>query len=223
LRLYGCNSPASTTATRRPLRPRLRRNNYTSAASTLIHCKDYIVIFMDSSCSRAQHRALAIIDSVCIDLDHADHATPDKSQVIPYQELVFVLLSPHPVLGGYAMQANITQGIDYALRPHRLHLRRVDSGPLCQIQSSAVSTLVSRVEYISAYRRLAQTRLPRPGGFALKKILRPTLGGFTLKMCIYSHSGALTKGYGSRQQIAKILRASPSASTSTHPRGLLGR
>jgi hypothetical protein len=49
------------------------------------------------------------------------------------------------------------------------------------------------------------------------------LGGFTLKMCIYSHSRALTKGYGSRQQISKILRASPSAGTSTHPRGLLGR
>jgi hypothetical protein len=42
-------------------------------------------------------------------------------------------------------------------------------------------------------------------------------------MCIYPHSGALTKGYGSRQQAPKILRASPSASTLTHPRGLLGK
>jgi hypothetical protein len=41
-------------------------------------------------------------------------------------------------------------------------------------------------------------------------------------MCIYPHSGALIKGYGNRQQAPKILRASPSASTLTHPWGLLG-
>jgi hypothetical protein len=46
-------------------------------------------------------------------------------------------------------------------------------------------------------------------GLHLKDVHLPTLG-------------VSTKGYGNRQQIAGILRASPSASTSTHPRGLLG-
>jgi hypothetical protein len=100
--------------------------------------------------------------------------------------------------------------------PRRIHksaasttiLRRVDSGPSRRIHASAASTPVHCVEYFFDYRILAQMRLA-------------TLGGFTLKICIYSDSGALTKGYGSRQQTTEILRASPSASTLTHPRGLL--
>jgi hypothetical protein len=62
---------------------------------------------------------------------------------------------------------------------------------------------------------------PRSGGFALKNIHLPMLRGFILKICVYSRSGVLMKGYDSRQQTShnenkktpQILRASPSAST----------
>jgi hypothetical protein len=114
-----------------------------------------------------------------------------------------------------ASSTTILCRVDYG-PPRQIHasaasttiLRRVDSGPPRRIHASAASTPIHRVEYIFDYRVLTQMRLA-------------TLGGFALKICIYSHSRALTKGYGSRQQTTEILRASPSASTSTHPRGLL--
>jgi hypothetical protein len=41
---------------------------------------------------------------------------------------------------------------------------------------------------------------PRSGGFALKNIHLPTLRGFTLKICVYSRSGVLMKGYDSHNK-----------------------
>jgi hypothetical protein len=114
-----------------------------------------------------------------------------------------------------------TRGLCHSFTGHQLQVsaastpvRRVEhtsaaSTPVRRVKhTSAASSLVHRVEYIFDYRVLAQTRLAM-------------LEGFSLKICIYSHSEALTKGYGSRQQTTEILRASPNASTSTHPQGLL--
>jgi hypothetical protein len=49
---------------------------------------------------------------------------------------------------------------------------------------SATLSPVRRVEYISVYRELAQMQLAM-------------LGGFALKICIYTCLGALMKGYDS--------------------------
>jgi hypothetical protein len=103
------------------------------------------------------------------------------------------LLSPHPILRGYAMQANFL-GHQHMFAASNL-VRRIDctfttSTPVHRIDhtstaltpvhridhTSATLTPVHHVEYISAYCRLAQTRLTM-------------LGGFALKICIYSHSG----------------------------------
>jgi hypothetical protein len=40
---------------------------------------DCIAVFMDSPCTGDRYRILAVIDTVCIDLDRADHAALDKS------------------------------------------------------------------------------------------------------------------------------------------------
>jgi hypothetical protein len=47
---------------------------------------------------------------------------------------------------------------------------------------------------------LKYTPYPCSGGFALKNIHLSTLGSFTIKICVYSRSGVLMKGYDSRQQ-----------------------
>jgi hypothetical protein len=50
-----------------------------SIVTAILRHKDYIVVFMDSPRSGARHRALTVVDTVCVDLDRADHAAPDKS------------------------------------------------------------------------------------------------------------------------------------------------
>jgi hypothetical protein len=90
------------------------------------------------------HRALAIVDSVCIDHDRA-YAAPDKAKFFSIKSrLLFLLL--HPILGGYAMQ-DIFAG-------HQLHDRRVDFGPPHRLQFSAALTPVHRVEYRPPLHRL---------------------------------------------------------------------
>jgi hypothetical protein len=50
-----------------------------SAMSTLVRRKDCIIVFMDLPHLGARHHALAVVDSVYIDLDRANQAAPDKS------------------------------------------------------------------------------------------------------------------------------------------------
>jgi hypothetical protein len=89
-------------------------------------------------CSGARYRALAVINSVCIDYfyvyyDHVN-ATPDKAKFFSINSRFLFLLLPHLILGGSARQANFT-GHQLHMRrvdsgpPYRLHMRRIDSGP----------------------------------------------------------------------------------------------
>jgi hypothetical protein len=71
--------------------------------STPVCHKDCIVVFMDLPRSGAHHRALAVVDSVCIDLNRADHAAPDKTKCFSIKSrLFFTFATPE------------TQGLRYA-------------------------------------------------------------------------------------------------------------
>jgi hypothetical protein len=64
-----------------------------SDASTPVRHKDCIFVFIDLPHLGTFHRALAVVDSVCVKLDYihrADHATLDKAKFFLYQESIII-------------------------------------------------------------------------------------------------------------------------------------
>jgi hypothetical protein len=91
------------------------RRIQSSAVFNPVRRKDYIVIFMDSPRSGARHRALAVVDSVCIDHNRA-YATPDKDKFSSTKSpLLFTFVAPD------------TQGLRLK-DVHLLTLRSFDEG-----------------------------------------------------------------------------------------------
>jgi hypothetical protein len=173
-----------------------------SAALTLFRCKDCIFVFMDSPRSGARHRALAIVDSVCVELDYvhrADHTTLDKFRFFLYQEsiIIYFCRTRH---SGAALCKQLYRSSTTRLGrvdsgpPHQLHLRHVDSGPPHQLHLRCIDTSPPR----------------RHQSAASSVIIRHDDSGPPHRI---QASITSTPGYGSRQQTPKILRASPSAST----------